>query len=314
MKRLYILITVFLLLQVVSFSQNGILFRLKISFEDSAQYAVIDPNQVNNIWQKGIPDKVYFDSSFSVPYAIITDTVGLYPVNNFSSFKVKMQFLAGCWGTGYLDFWHKYQTDSTHAGGFIDVSYDTSGVFHNIIFDTVEPLMGGSNTYEFYSKNDTITGNIPAFTGNSNGWRHSSVFWLWEIGVKDKEPFHDSLTIRFNFKSDGIAIPQEGWMIDDIYLELDECTGGISDMRFQKRVSFYPNPIGEEASFALVNFPPGKYQLDILDAMGRKVIKPQTITPPLFHFLNPGLLNGIYFYIITDPGGNSISGKMMILR
>jgi hypothetical protein len=194
------------------------------------------------------------------------------------------------------------------------VSYDTSGIFHNIIFDTVEPLGGGSITYNFYSENDTITGNIPAFTGNSNGWRHSSVFWIWEIGVKGMSPFHDSLTIRFNFKSDGVAIPQEGWMIDNIYLELDQCTGGISDMRPQKRVSIYPNPVGEEAAFALVNFPPGKYQLDILDAMGRTVIHPQLITSPVFHFFNPGLSDGVYFYRISDANGKSVSGKMVILR
>ncbi len=83
MKRFYFLLTVFLLLQVVSFSQIGPLFLLKITFEDSAQYAVIDPNQVNNIWQKGIPDKVYFDSSFSVPYAIMTDTAGSLPDKQF---------------------------------------------------------------------------------------------------------------------------------------------------------------------------------------------------------------------------------------
>ena len=314
MKRFYIFLSVFLLLQCVSYPQAGLLFNLKITFEDSAKYAVIDPAQVNNIWQKGTPQKTFFDAAHSVPYAIMTDTSDLYPVDNFSSFKVKMQYLAGCWGVGYLDFWHKYQTDSTHAGGFIDVSYDTSGVFHNIIFDTVEPLMGGNSTFNFYSENDTITGNIPAFTGNSNGWQYSSVFWVWEIGVNDFQPFHDSLTIRFNFKSDILAIPEEGWMIDDIYLELDECTGGISEKKFQQRVSIYPNPVGDEASFALVNFPQGKYQLDILDAMGRTVVHPRPITGTLFHFINPGLPDGLYHYRITNADGRSVTGTMVIMR
>jgi hypothetical protein len=313
MKRFYIILTAFLFLQFVSYSQM-LLFNLKITFEDSAKYAVIDPNQVNNIWQKGAPHKTFFDSAYSVPYAIMTDTADLYPVNNFSSFTVKMEYLAGCWGTGFLGFWHKFQTDSTHAGGFIDVSYDTSGTFHNIIFDTIEPLMGWISLDNFYTENDTITGNIPAFTGNSNGWNYSSVHWIWQIGVDRLIPEHDSLTIRFNFKSDGIAIPEEGWMIDNIYIELDACSGGVPTMNIQKRVSIYPSPVGEAASIALVNFSPGEYQLEILDEMGRTVIHPRPITLPVYHFINPGLSDGVYFYRISDADGKSITGKMVILR
>jgi hypothetical protein len=314
MKRFCIFIMLFLFLKAFSFSQGYLLFHLGITFEDSARYAVIDQNQVNNIWQKGTPHKTYFDSAYSVPYAIMTDTAGPYPPDNFSSFKVKMEYIAGCWGTGRLEFWHKYRMDSTHAGGFLDLSYDTSGIFHNIIFDTIEPLMGSISTYNFYSANDTITGNIPSFTGNSNGWLYSTVFWVWQIGVDGKEPFHDSLTIRFNFKSDGVAIPEEGWMIDNIYLELDECTGGIADFKLPKRVSIYPSPVGKEASFALVNFPPGKYLLDLVDAMGRTVIHELPITQPVYNFINPGLSDGVYFYRISDTDGKSVSGKMVILR
>ncbi|MEI6900925.1 MAG: T9SS type A sorting domain-containing protein, partial [Bacteroidota bacterium] len=231
----------------------------------------------------------------------------------FSSFKVKMEFIAGCWGIGHLNFWHKYQTDSTHAGGFIDISYDTSEVFHNIIFDTIEPLAGGNSVQNFYTENDTITGNIPAFTGNSNGWQYSSVFWVWQLGVDNRGFLHDSLTIRFNFKSDGTAIPMEGWMVDDIYLQLDYCSGGIEEMN-KPMVSIYPNPVNTEASIALVNFTPGKYQFKLLNELGKVVMPSQTVTPPMYHFKNPGILNGIYFYRISDAHGQAVTGKMVIVK
>jgi len=122
-----------LLLRISGWGQAYILFDLRITFEDSAQYAVIDQSLSDNIWQKGSPHKTFFDSAYTVPYAIVTDTSGLYPVNNLSAFKVKMEYLGSCWGVGFLEFWHKYDMDPGHAGGYIDVSYDTSGSYQNVI-------------------------------------------------------------------------------------------------------------------------------------------------------------------------------------
>jgi hypothetical protein len=309
MKRFYLIITLILLLGVSGSGQSYILFDLRITFEDSAQYAVIDQSMPGNIWQKGTPHKTFFDSAYSVPYAIVTDTSGPYPANNLSSFKVKMEYIGSCWGIGFLEFWHRYDMDPGHAGGYIDVSYDTSGSFQNVIFDTV-PMVGiGSNN--FYTQEDTITGGIPAFTGNSGEWVYSSIMWVWFMGVKD--PFmHDSLTIRFNLKSDGTAIPKEGWMVDDIYLELDECTGAMQEYDRPPRVSIYPNPSDGEASFALINFPPGKYLLNLYDTHGIPVIPTQNISPPMYHFHSPGLGSGVYFYKISDKDGKSVSGKLII--
>jgi hypothetical protein len=311
MKRLSILFLVSLVIPAFGFSQ--ILFSRMINFETNGQYAVINPNQPGNIWQKGSPHKTFFDSAYSLPYAIITDSSGLYPVNNLSDFTVKMnspQF--GCWGMGWLRFMHKYDMDDHHAGGYIEVSYDTSSVFHNIIFDTLEPLPFGFQTYNFYNANDTITGGIPAFTGNSGNWVYSTVWWIWEIGVKKFQPEHDSLRIRFSFKSDGVAVPAEGWMIDDIWLEIDDCTGSIDEHNSNKRVSIYPHPVTDEASFALINFPPGVYEMTVYDALGNVAAGVQTVHPPSFKFRNPGLVPGIYFYRISGHSGETISGKLGI--
>jgi hypothetical protein len=311
MKRVYLIITVMLLLSISGSGQAYILFDLRITFEDSAQYAVIDQSLADNIWQKGSPHKTFFDSAYSVPNAIMTDTSGLYPANNLSAFKVKMEYLGSCWGFGFLEFWHKYDTDPGHAGGYIDVSYDTSGSFQNVIFDTVPMLGLGSNN--FYTQEDTITGGIPAFTGNSGEWVYSSVMWIWFIGVKD--PFiHDSLTIRFNFKSDGTAVPKEGWMVDNIHLELDQCTGMVQEHERQPRVSIYPNPCHGEGSFALVNFPPGNYLLRLFNPQGIPVIPTESISPPIYHFYHPGLASGVYFYRISDKDGKSVSGKLIIRK
>ncbi|MFH1160959.1 MAG: hypothetical protein V1733_08435, partial [bacterium] len=79
----------------------------------------------------------------------------------------------GDWG---LTFVHKYDFDSLQAGGFLEVAYDTTSQFINIIYDTVEPELG-LNLNGMYTQNDTIAGGIPAFTGKSNGWVYSQIFW-----------------------------------------------------------------------------------------------------------------------------------------
>ncbi len=164
MKNFYFL-TLLSFLFLNGYSQ--ILYEASIDFETNSQLAVIDTSQPDNVWQIGIPQKIFFDSAFSTPYAIITDTVANYPVNNYSSFEIKILPSNICWGIGSLSFIHKYDFEQNKDGGFIDVKYDDDTTWTNIIFDS-DPLFTYSNS--FYSNADTITGNIRAFTGTSNGW------------------------------------------------------------------------------------------------------------------------------------------------
>lgn len=305
MKKIFTFIVVFCS-SFLGYSQ----FNLNIDFESNGQYAVIDNSQPDNIWQKGTPSKTFFNSAYSVPFAIVTDTLLMYPDNNLSTFRIRAITPGACWGIGYLTFWHKYKTDSLHAGGYVEVAYDSSTVFHNIIFDTVEPQLGhyGIN---FYTKNDTITGGIPAFSGNSAGWIFSQYNWIWMIGTKS--PFHDSLTIHFNFKSDGPAVPDEGWMIDNIQLVINACTGAIEDHEKNiPKVEITPDPFNDKAAFRLIHMHEGKYKLSIFDRLGSNVLE-NVITPSRSVIITrSGLSSGLYFYQVTDGKTQIVTGKFMI--
>jgi len=51
-----------------------------ISFEAGQHLITID-TQANNIWQVGKPAKSQFNSAYSIPNAIVTDTLHPYPSN-----------------------------------------------------------------------------------------------------------------------------------------------------------------------------------------------------------------------------------------
>lgn len=202
---------------------------------------VIDTTYADNIWQIGKPNKILFDSAYTVPYAMVTHLSKPYPVNNHSTFQfhIKKPGWAYEWEMGWsnltLMFFHKYNTDSLYDGGYIDISYDGGETFSNIIFDEhlrINPSL--------YSQSDTILGKISAYSGSSVlDWSRAEFTLYWE----EEENYDvDSMIIRFNFKSDSIDNAKEGWMIDCIYLELiGYATMNVSNLQ-NNVIKLYPNP------------------------------------------------------------------------
>ncbi len=308
MKNFYFL-TLLSFLFLNGYSQIN--YEASIDFETNSQLAVIDTIQPDNVWHIGIPQKTFLDSAFSTPYAIITDTVSDYPVNNYSSFEIKiLPPPNSCWGTGELYFIHKYDFEQNKDGGFIDVKYDDDATWTNIIFDT-DPEFGTYN-FNFYSVTDTITGAIPAFTGNSNGWVFSSFDWIWEIGVKSY--FHDSLTIRFSMKSDENNTNQEGWLIDNIHLVLNDCTGGINTTgQLSVYSNIFPNPVTDVSTLEFENKPGISTIVAIYDYLGKEVKRIET-TGSSVMLSRAALSKGIYQYKLIQNGRNIGSGKFVIVK
>lgn len=93
-------------------SQTTIFYSDTINFEKPCDYLYIDSSSTN-LWQIGIPDKTIFDSAYSKPYAMITDTINNYTLNNHSNFIVKLEPESIEFnGNTIINFWHKFDTDS----------------------------------------------------------------------------------------------------------------------------------------------------------------------------------------------------------
>ncbi len=305
-------LTILLIVSLVSVSAYPQLFHANITFESNGQLIEIDTSQPFNVWQIGTPNKSYMDSAYSTPFAIISDTLNTYPINNFSSFQVKIipNLFGWLWGTGSIRFMHKYDFELNKDGGFIEVKYDADTNWTNIILDTIpEIFVYGSN---FYSKSDTITENIPAFTGNSNGWVLSQIDWAWCMMVKSY--FHDSLTIRFSCKSDSIETNQEGWLIDDIEIVLYECTGSIDNFNSKFNISkVIPNPVVNTSQLQFINQHNTLTKVDIYNIAGKKV---RSIETTFNHIDIKGQYynQGTYIYHIIQDNVNLSTGKFIIIK
>ena len=288
MKKL-ILILAFLGIGLIAFPQvpvndspgDTIDIWTVINFEELSPYIHINPS-AQNIWQVGEPQKTFFNSAYSVPNAIITDTTGFYPVNNQSSFDLYVgEFnMGGTWGWNYpydifIDFRHKFDSDTLMDGGYLTVSWDKGLTWMNVINDSVYigehpawwlPFGGNSN---LYSSENMLFNGEPGFSGRSDGWVHSCLAWfVWPVkNALDFPP--DTMIIRFNFVSDGNHHDREGWMIDQIRLfSLDLGSGIQGNQAGRKRSQIAPNPV---KSSAIVKFDKTyeNVEYSLLDLTGR---------------------------------------------
>ncbi|MFZ1688940.1 MAG: hypothetical protein WAU70_16075 [Flavobacteriales bacterium] len=175
-----------------------------------------------NLWEVGSPQKAFFNTAHSGSNVIITDTLNTYPANNSSSFTMKASLSQiGWYPVFFLRFYHAFQMDSLHAGGYAQVSWDDGATWVNIFDSWLMP-----QTIEIYDDQfqplalDTLSNNELGFTGASGStagggqWIYTSVCWT-NLGF----PISDSLFVRFNFYSDSAAQNLDGWMIDDVTLE-----------------------------------------------------------------------------------------------
>jgi len=238
-------ILVFLLLIGISANaQISMLFE-NIYFETPDSLLKMDTMLIGNIWQIGRPSKTFFDSAYSIPNAIVTDTINFYPSNNLSTFTIKISDPS--WNQQQLNrtsinFMHKFDTDSLIDGGYIEVSYNGGSTWTNIAND---PNITNFFYDQTNSTNPLIANGNPAYTGRSNGWSQSFIGWCYQ-NVTGQYPIY----LRFVFSSDSIQTNKEGWMIDNIQLFTDFCEG-IPEIQNDISISLFPNPISTTATLVI---------------------------------------------------------------
>jgi hypothetical protein len=273
-----------------------------ISFEEPTSYVTILPLQ-NNIWQIGAPHKIFFDAAYSLPNAIVTDTMNDYPLNNFSSFElIAGQFnVSGYPWNLFIDFRHKFDSDTLHDGGYITISWDNGVTWTNIIDDTLSPWGFNPHNYmppfgnkNLYSNTAYLVNGQQGWSGNSGNWIHTSLGW-WDMPTKKTGGFPDTVRLRFNFISDNIPHNREGWMIDQIKLYSIDVGSGIREyMKGKPNSWFSPNPITTTATFTL-NRTYLDVHYELMDARGLLISKSDRGTCDKFTFNRSNLTPGIYF-------------------
>jgi len=292
MKRQVFLFLI-LFLVIKGYGQNW----TNINFDDSVglNRISIDTLILNNIWQIGQAQKPVFNTAYSPPNSIITDTVNSYPSNNNSVFYLGT---GGDWfmdsHTQSLNFLYRMDSDSLHDYGRIEISLDTGQTWNNIlktenggVFWRVENSLGVIVIQP--ALGDTIV-----FTGSTNGWyRFKSEIHLLE------QQHYDTIIYRFSFTTDNNVENKDGWIIDDIgYNMLWE---GINDYNYFGSV--YPNPANNVISVRTQRL---MKSVEIINFYG---ISLKTLTKQCYNLsVDVADLNsGIYFCsILFEDGSRNI--------
>ena len=227
-----------------------------ITFEEPTPYIQNIPT-AGNIWRVGMPQKSFFNQAYTVPNAMVTDTINFYPDNNQSFFDLYIGNFNSNWSYFYnlfIDFRHKYDTDTLQDGGYITVSWDYGQSWMNILDDTISQqnfnvspasqFWGMYGNTNLYTLNHHLYNGEHGYSGKSNGWVHSCMAW-YDLPVEKSANYPpDTMIIRFNFISDNIHHNREGWMIDQIRIFSIDLGSGIRDFRAGNKKAFVaPNPI-----------------------------------------------------------------------
>jgi hypothetical protein len=231
--------------------------------------------------------------------------MNVYPINNLSSFEL----MVGDFNTGgsysggevFIDFRHKYDSDSLLDGGYITVSWDNGQTWTNIIEDNstyfqITPhnqwsQYGNTNLYNHTS---LLYNGEHGFSGNSGNWVHSCMAWYIIPVNKRIDLPPDTMRLRFNFISDGIHHNHDGWMIDQIRIFALDLGNGIQDYFAGKKHSyFFPNPVETTATFKLYKTCHDVHY-ELMDGRGTIISKSDRRTCNEFIFDRSGITPGIY--------------------
>jgi hypothetical protein len=311
--------------QTIKFPGDTIDIWSVISFEEASPYIHINPSS-QNIWRIGVPQKTFFNSAYSVPNAMVTDTLNSYPVNNQSSFDLYVgEFnMGGAWSSFYpmdifIDFQHKFDSDTLADGGYITVSWDKGLTWMNIINDSVYPgehptwwpIPFGANP-NIYTPENLLFNGEPGFSGNSGGWVHSCMAWfVWPVKTTSDFP-PDTMIIRFNFVSDNVNSNKEGWMIDHIRIFSLDLGSGIGENSVGgKRSHVAPNPL-KTSTVVTFDKPYDNVEYYLIDVNGRICSSGQKAKCSRFTFNRGNITPGIYLLRLVINNETSETHNILV--
>lgn len=239
-----------------------------------------------NVWQIGQPQKTVFNQAYSLPNALITDTINSYPINDTSILTAKAPVYDHDWGSHTIMFYYKLNTDSLSDYGKLEVSADNGLTFINVLTQW--------NDYGFWWNGD-IHEN---FTGNTNDWNW---FSICISSLLDSFPSADTIQYRFTFISDENQTNKNGWIIDD--LVVTDVTENIDNLNQNIKNICYPNPTSNYLTIEYKTFKNSQFRIELFDGSG-KFITMKVFESSLINIDLNDYESGVYFYRIIDEKNN----------
>ncbi len=289
-----------------------------VTFEEPCFYLKTDTSAIN-IWQIGEPQKTFFNSSFSLPNAVVTDTLNNYPVNKYSYFDLIIDDNSFPYFYNQMCFEikHKIDTDTLKDGGYITVSFDKGQSWNIIINEQLIDYCIVPNPWDdsfinknIYSQEDTLFNGEYGFSGKSD-WTETRFTWSY-CPVKNNTEVADTVIIRFNFISDNIDNEKEGWMIDDIRLFNADLGSNVENLNKQKHSAFQTNPV-KDKSIIIFDKIYKNTDVYLYDFQGKELRKTTVKNKKEYLFTANNLPVGMYFLKIIFDNKISETYKIIIL-
>lgn len=305
--------TYFILLTFISFSNYAqrdflhvdttkIQWLKTFDFEEGA-----NPN-AESIWQFGQPSKSKLNSPFSGNRALITDSNQLISGKRKDGFQMKFSVNTDFHsGNFHIGFRHRFDFDSL-SGGVIRVSTNNGATFSNVWSDTgyFSAFWWHNN---LYPKSNLLWNGEPGFKGQSGDWIYTQINLTFYMLSKTS----DTLIISFDYESDSLSKPHEGWEIDEIKTGGEYRVGGIGDHENLSSVQVFPNPANNQIIIETES--PGFQKLNeykLINSSG-VLLHNGPLLPLQNNILNiEGIESGIYFLELVSSDGAIAIKKIVI--
>lgn len=250
----------------------------------------------NCLWQVGQPTKTIFTSAYSIPNAILTDTLNPVPANDTSVFYLKHERdnITMPFHAFRLHFWYRMDGDSTDFGT-IEISPDTGHTWINVLTQDTTFQMNW-----FTPK--------PTFKGSTSGWQSfdldmmswasatDTINWPYPILITA-----DTILFRFTYITDSSSVPHDGWIIDDFLLE--DWAEGVEEFQNNNLITIFPNPASDKLVIQRTKFS-DKSAIQIINYSGQVIYDNQNF---IGEAVDTQLLtNGIYLLRYSDSNSFAI--------
>lgn len=262
---------------------------------EQCSWVVPGDEGADSLWAFGTPQKVLFDSAYSGSLCWVTDTLQAYGDGRDDYFTVLLPVESQI--NLLVSFWHRFDSDTLHDGGIVEVSFDKGTTYQNY-YETFDEVVF-PNTYEnMYQESDTLFDGRAGFSGRSDGWVYSRIQWIWALPLKSMP---DSIYLRFRFVSDSVGNTGDGWIIDNMDIQFVDFPGSIADADQRIVLEVAPNPVVDEARVRFDAKPGETYSLQLVDLSGRNLLQ-QEVQYGEAHINLTSLPAGQYWLLLTEGG------------
>ena len=275
-----------------------------ISFDPGADRTL---DSLSGCWQVGTPDQTEFDSAWSAPNALVTDTLLPYPAGgiSYATFSVPVHYFGE---EVELGFNHRLQIDPGEAYGWFE--YFDAGFTQTWV--KADPWAGWYGGWIEWSGDGIDTDSGLVFTGTNNGW--GQVYLSWRCmavvqGPNERASYPDSMLFRFAFQGLANTNGRDGWMIDDLVVTNNGCSGGIHEDGLAT-LAAHPNPATDR--LVLERTGNGAVQLDLYRADGA-LLRREHMTGERHVLDLRGLPEGSYL-LRAEGGGAQVTRRVMVVR